>query len=347
MQPAPQAAPQPAPAPRNALGITPGEADLVRRALSSGDPGQIAWAQGVIGEIEMRMAEPAATRNEIVDRNGVSFYIDRAGVEAPRQVFGGSGVPEAAQANTFLAGEDNEWGVSPGTLLQRSPNGVISVVNKPPEGTARIGGRVVNEPGFVDAMSERQRTTQGIELENQREQERPQFEARLGRIAETTTTIQEEVAYAQRIIAANPDAVGLIGSMAARIPGTPAHDLQKALESIGANIGFEYLQDMRNSNPTGGGVGALSDSERTALSSTAGSLAQSQSADRLNMSLGRISRLTQAGSDRARQMYDSTYRAPAPRPATPNRPRPAPAAPAPRRSNGQTRRYNPNTGRLE
>jgi len=360
--PAPQMAPPPAPqAAPNALGITPGEQArlerLVRVAQETGDPALLAYVQSELDGIEARMSAPSAERNQIIDRNGVSYMVDPAGVGSPRQVFEGSGVPAASQTDTFLADENNEFGVSPGTLLQRSPNGVISVVNKPPEGMSRIGGRVVNEPGYVDATSERQRTTQNIETENRREQERPQFESRLGRIAETTTTIQEEVAYAQRIIAANPDAVGLIGSVAARIPGTPAHDLQKALESIGANIGFEYLQDMRNSNPTGGGVGALSDSERNALSSTAGSLAQSQSADRLNMSLGRISRLTQAGSDRARQMYEATYRSqapsqeePRPQPRNPRPASPAPRAPAPaapRRSNGQTRRYNPNTGRLE
>ena len=61
--PMPQAAPmaptpQPAPAAANPLGPTPQEIALIRQAATSGDPGQLAWAQQTWGEIQMRMATP-------------------------------------------------------------------------------------------------------------------------------------------------------------------------------------------------------------------------------------------------------------------------------------------------
>tara|TARA_R110000868_G_scaffold257432_2_gene514550 strand:- start:2289 stop:3872 length:1584 start_codon:yes stop_codon:yes gene_type:complete len=58
-QAAPMApAPQPAPAAANPLGPTPQEIALIRQAATSGDPGQMAWAQQTWGEIQMRMATP-------------------------------------------------------------------------------------------------------------------------------------------------------------------------------------------------------------------------------------------------------------------------------------------------
>jgi hypothetical protein len=58
MPAAPQAMPAaPAPA-QNPRGPTPEEIALIRQAASSGDPGQLAWAQQTWGEIQMRMATP-------------------------------------------------------------------------------------------------------------------------------------------------------------------------------------------------------------------------------------------------------------------------------------------------
>ena len=134
--PQPQAAmPSPSPAaPRNPLGITPGEQDLITRALSSGDPGQIQWAQGVIGEIEMRMAEPAALRGEYQAQNGVGGVFDAVtNTWTPMQ----GGVPEVARARTVVAGPDDEYGMREGTTYQLSPNGVASVVQAPREGYVR------------------------------------------------------------------------------------------------------------------------------------------------------------------------------------------------------------------
>jgi len=133
MQPAPQAAPQPATAPRNALGITPGEADLVRRALSSGDAGQIAWAQGVLGEIEGRMSAPPEWKD--VSVNGVPYLRDQFG--NMREAFP-DGIPQEA----LTQDEFNPRGTRPGTLGQRDPLGRLNILDEPPEGFEAAGGRL-------------------------------------------------------------------------------------------------------------------------------------------------------------------------------------------------------------
>ena len=143
--PAPQmAAPAPSPAAPNPLGITPGEADLVRRALSSGDPGQIAWAQGVLGEVENRMSAPAALRREYQAQNGVPGVFDPVTNEWTPTA---GGVPEVARNQTFVAGENNEYGVPAGTLMQTTPSGVISVVNRQETGLELVGGELRPQRG--------------------------------------------------------------------------------------------------------------------------------------------------------------------------------------------------------
>jgi hypothetical protein len=143
MQPAPQAAPQPASAPRNALGITPGEADLVRRALSSGDAGQIAWAQGVLGEIEGRMSAPPEWKD--VSVNGVPYLRDQFG--NMREAFEG-GLPQSAMAQNATVGEDNPYGVAGGTGISLDPYNRPQIIGRPPEGFSReAGGGLAPERG--------------------------------------------------------------------------------------------------------------------------------------------------------------------------------------------------------
>jgi hypothetical protein len=132
------AAPETAP---NPLGITPGEAELVRRALSSGDLGQIAWAQGVLGEVEMRMSAPAAERREVTDQNGVKYLVDPTGATPPVPLFGEQGVPDLARTRNVVAGPDDPFGMVEGTTYSINPSGVASVVRAPSAGYRGAGGR--------------------------------------------------------------------------------------------------------------------------------------------------------------------------------------------------------------
>lgn len=58
----------------------------------------------------------------------------------------------------------------------------------------------------------------------------------------------------------------------ALIPGTPAHEARSALEEIKNNIGIDELQRMRQSSPTGGAMGNVSDRDIALLTGALGRL---------------------------------------------------------------------------
>lgn len=81
---------------------------------------------------------------------------------------------------------------------------------------------------------------------------------------------------------------GAIGAIAKNIPGNAAHDLSAAIDTIVANIGFDRLQEMRNSSPTGGALGAVTERELSMLQAVITSLRQSQSNDQFRQNLQRV-----------------------------------------------------------
>jgi hypothetical protein len=84
-----------------------------------------------------------------------------------------------------------------------------------------------------------------------------------------------------------------IGSILKLIPGSAARDLQATLDTIGANISFDKLQEMRASSQTGAALGSVSDFENRLLASVRGSLDQAQGGPQLVENLRRIQTLYQ------------------------------------------------------
>lgn len=66
------------------------------------------------------------------------------------------------------------------------------------------------------------------------------------------------------------------GGLLANVPGTAAKALKGDLDTIRANVGFEELQTMRESSPTGGALGSVSERENTLLQSVKASIDQLQ-----------------------------------------------------------------------
>lgn len=81
---------------------------------------------------------------------------------------------------------------------------------------------------------------------------------------------------------------GLLGEAFSRIGGTAASDIARNLDTIEANIAFDALQQMRAASPTGGALGAITERELELLSSTMGSLRQSQTRDQFLFNLTTI-----------------------------------------------------------
>lgn len=81
---------------------------------------------------------------------------------------------------------------------------------------------------------------------------------------------------------------GWVGKVGTYVPGTPAYDLARTLDTIKANIGFDKLAEMRANSPTGGALGAVTEFENKLLQSVLGSLEQSQSPEQLRYNLQRL-----------------------------------------------------------
>ena len=83
----------------------------------------------------------------------------------------------------------------------------------------------------------------------------------------------------------NPFSTGF-GSFLKSIPQTDALALNKSLETIKANIGFDKLQAMREASPTGGALGQVSNQELSSLQAVFGNLDQAQDDEDLKYNLG-------------------------------------------------------------
>lgn len=80
----------------------------------------------------------------------------------------------------------------------------------------------------------------------------------------------------------------------AQLRGTGAYNLERKLDAIKANLGFQELAAMRAASPTGGALGAVSERELTYLQSTVASLDPGQSPEQLRR-----------GLEKARQHYQN------------------------------------------
>ena len=99
------------------------------------------------------------------------------------------------------------------------------------------------------------------------------------------TIVEDNIFRALDIIKESPKTTTGMGSYLSNIPGTDAKSLKERLASIKANIGFDYLQAMREASPTGGALGNVSDKELQGLQSVFGSLEQSLDAEELTYNL--------------------------------------------------------------
>ena len=105
-----------------------------------------------------------------------------------------------------------------------------------------------------------------------------------------TGKIQEARDILNQSSALNP-ATGFGAETAAGIGGTNAANMKAATDTIVASIAFDKLQAMRESSPTGGALGAVSDTEMGLLSAAIASLSQTQSPEQFAKHLDDVERI--------------------------------------------------------
>lgn len=106
--------------------------------------------------------------------------------------------------------------------------------------------------------------------------------------------VDAATASADRIINTVEEAIPLVGFMSAgfagglNIPGTQGRNLEEALKTIKANLGFDRLQQMRDASKTGGALGQVAVKELEALQASIASLDRGQSPEVLKRNLDDI-----------------------------------------------------------
>lgn len=105
----------------------------------------------------------------------------------------------------------------------------------------------------------------------------------------TANIVVEDVDRVLNLVRKNPaTTTGSIGQLLSYIGGTNAKNVSELTSSIKANAGFDKLQAMRASSPTGAALGNVSDTETKLLQSVIGSLEQSQGPQQLIDNLKRV-----------------------------------------------------------
>jgi len=153
-----------------------------------------------------------------------------------------------------------------------NPDGTIKTDERGAPVAVKIGGSAMDskDQQTLDkkAEAEKQRTTSG-------------------------NIVTQDVDRALAAIDTDPTLTTGAGSqITGGIGGSPAKDLKGLLDSIRANVGFDRLQQMRASSPTGGALGQVSDKENALLQSVLGSLDQSQGPTQLKANLKRVKDVT-------------------------------------------------------
>lgn len=129
--------------------------------------------------------------------------------------------------------------------------------------------------------------------------------------AHAVMTAKDKVAFSiidRTLPNVNGWTAGLLGSAAAKIPGTPAHDMANRLNTLKAQSGFSELQAMRDASPTGGALGQVSEMENKLLQQVWTSIEQSQSPDELKHNLGVLREVIAGRSERMRANIERLQR---------------------------------------
>lgn len=92
---------------------------------------------------------------------------------------------------------------------------------------------------------------------------------------------------------ANLFTTGFAGWLTGRIPGSPAFNLEKTIDTVKAITGFEELKRMKEASPTGGALGQVTVREIEFLQSVIASLDKEQSEPQLRENLGQVKELYQ------------------------------------------------------
>jgi hypothetical protein len=201
-----------------------------------------------------------------------------------------------------------------------NPQGVVPVPGSPADPNAAVPSgyrRTADGKGleFVpggpeDPKIKAQKTTDTLSARDlaNREAKYPQATAALKGFEAKTTKFERDI---DELIANEKGLNEITGFLAGRTDlSALSSEGRRALSlfnTITAKGGFSELQDMRNSSPTGGALGNVSDREGRQLIDAVGALSRTQDANDLRKSLGILKSDIQGAKERLNEAYEMTY----------------------------------------
>lgn len=179
-----------------------------------------------------------------------------------------------------------DWGKND-PVVSNTPPSRGSDIYVPPAGpTQQEQARLGIEQERLALERERLRMAQAEEARKQQEFDAKQ--AKTGKdVADVRAELQNVIDKARQAkqLSDRFFATGFAAEQAAGIGGTAAADVAALLDTIGGNVAFSRLSQMRAESPTGGALGNVTEKELALLQSTVASLKQSQSDEQFKRSM--------------------------------------------------------------
>ena len=196
--------------------------------------------------------------------------------------------PKPLSAPGKVQADINAGVLPPGTEL-RSPqvvvntgeqNGPRPIVDKPSKGFQRVWDE--QRQTYVD------KPIPGGEVDVERSAGARASEIAASNYRRKSDIVNSNIKKAITMLDESGRWVAGFGTLLSGLPESKARDFQATLDTVKANLGFEELQAMRDSSPTGGALGQVTEREIAFLQAIQGNLDAAQSPEQLKAVLVEI-----------------------------------------------------------
>lgn len=206
---------------------------------------------------EAELAQEKANQGE-----GFTLGKDQVRYDAQGNIIAGGG--GGSSSGAYVAGADPETDA----YVKMVQSGSLKLENIPQEKRGSVAQGLASQPAADDPKKQYVKTQANEALTN--------IDIALGIINGETTG------------AVNPASTALGRALTGWIPGSDTKNLNSALTTIKSLIGFDALQKMRESSPTGGALGQVTERELSFLQSVQGSLDTLQGTPQFEATLNRV-----------------------------------------------------------
>lgn len=159
------------------------------------------------------------------------------------------------------------------------------------------------------AQQEAQRANRDVQLEKIDLKNREKLAKALGGLEAFESNASHVEDLITKAISLTDNTSAGIGSIVNGVPLTKARALRGVLDSIRANMGFDYLTQMRANSPTGGALGNVSDTENKLTQATSEALDQGVSPAVLKERLAKVLELRKRLLAERHEDYERTVEA--------------------------------------